>query len=101
MVEFNLKERFDKIDKELKLIQTHNRETMERLEICREKLIDTDCICNLKQDEVKELSSGCFTSLNIYMEDEIYTLVAIGEGEASIHIKFCPICGRSLKEVIE
>jgi len=96
MSEFNFEERFNKIDKELKVTYTHNKKTMERLEICRKELISTDCICNLKEDEVKELSHRGFTNLNVCMEDGIYTLVAIGENEASIHIKFCPICGRKL-----
>ena len=58
------------------------------------------CICRgLKRNEKKYICHGHWTSLAIRRDElGLYSIVALGDGEAEMDIKYCPICGRDLDE---
>lgn len=56
------------------------------------------CICDLKVDEEKLITDGCWNSLWIERDKYDYLIVAAGEGIASMKIGYCPKCGKKLEE---
>lgn len=56
------------------------------------------CICNLKINEEKLVSNGNWNTLYIERQIDGYYIVATGEGNAYMNIKYCPKCGRNLED---
>lgn len=58
------------------------------------------CICrNIKRNKQEYICHGNWTSLAIRRDRlGLYYIVALGDGEAEMDIKYCPICGRKLDE---
>ena len=58
------------------------------------------CICRIvEKDKQEYICHGNWNSLAIRRDRlGLYSIVALGDGEAEMHIKYCPICGRDLDE---
>ena len=56
------------------------------------------CICDININSYEIISDGDWITIYMCNDSDGYYLEAIGDGNAVVEIKYCPICGRKLME---